>query len=124
MLTLTILMDSRTVTGFLLGWVFWSSVCYTYRSRFFQSLGRICWDRVRRKNLQTKPGDIEARASADAEKRTPLRSETGPPAAQHLTNESALIFILNLCFAFASFALFCSTLAYDPGGVNTICGTI
>ncbi|KAH9899871.1 hypothetical protein C8Q73DRAFT_638400 [Cubamyces lactineus] len=113
--------DFRTATGFLLGWVFWSSISYTYRSRFFQSLGRICWDRVRRKNLQTKAGDIEARASADAEKRIPIRSETDPPAARHLTNESALIFTLNICFSFASFALFCSTLAYDPGGVNTAC---
>ncbi|KAI0335466.1 hypothetical protein GY45DRAFT_800592 [Cubamyces sp. BRFM 1775] len=113
--------DFRTATGFLFGWVFWSSICYAYKSRFFQLLGRICWNRVRRKKLQIQVGDIEARAPGDAEKGIPMRSESGPPTAQRLSNESALIFTLNLCFAFASFALLCSTLAYDPGGVNTTC---
>lgn len=113
---------SRATAGFLLGWVFWCSVSYAYRSQFFQLLGHICWNFIRRTSARTQTADVEARASANLEKYS--RREEGRLAGiQNISNEAALVFTLNLCFVFASFAEFCSILAYDPGGADTACGT-
>ncbi|KAI9063247.1 hypothetical protein FKP32DRAFT_1572377 [Trametes sanguinea] len=113
--------DFRATAGFLLGWVFWSSVSYAYQSQFFQSLGRICWRFIRGERNSTHARDIEARAPAATEKGGNQRRDGLQTNVQRISNESALVFTLNLCFAFASFAKFCSILAYDPGGANTAC---
>ncbi|EIW61971.1 uncharacterized protein TRAVEDRAFT_57115 [Trametes versicolor FP-101664 SS1] len=112
--------DFRATAGFLLGWVFWCSVSYAYRSQFFQLLGHICWNFIRRTSARTQTADVEARTSANLEKYS--RREEGRLAGiQNISNEAALVFTLNLCFVFASFAEFCSILAYDPGGADTAC---
>ncbi|KAH9853475.1 hypothetical protein C2E23DRAFT_728451 [Lenzites betulinus] len=107
--------DFRATAGFLLGWVFWCSVSYAYKSQFFQLLGYTCWTFLRRS--RSRASDVEARGSADPEK-YPWRGEA---SVQGMHYEAALVFTLNLCFAFASFAEFSSILAYDPGGANTAC---
>ncbi|KAI0352961.1 hypothetical protein OH77DRAFT_1408107 [Trametes cingulata] len=112
--------DFRATAGFLLGWVFWSSICYASKSRFFQLLGHIFWAFIRRTPSNEPVSDIEARGSQDAEKRT-QRRESGPSGVDRISNEAALVFTLNLCFAFASFAEFASILAYDPGGADVAC---
>ncbi|KAL7282412.1 hypothetical protein ACG7TL_003883 [Trametes sanguinea] len=111
----------RASAGFLLGWVFWSSISYAYQSQFFQQLGRICWRFIRSERNPPHARDIEAMAFATPEKGGQQREQGRQTAAQRISNESALVFTLNLCFAFASFAKFCSILAYDPGGANTAC---
>ncbi|OSD04249.1 hypothetical protein PYCCODRAFT_1466219 [Trametes coccinea BRFM310] len=113
--------DFRASAGFLLGWVFWSSISYAYQSQFFQQLGRICWRFIRSERNPPHARDIEAMAFATPEKGGQQREQGRQTAAQRISNESALVFTLNLCFAFASFAKFCSILAYDPGGANTAC---
>ncbi|KAI0677619.1 hypothetical protein C8Q78DRAFT_961363 [Trametes maxima] len=112
--------DFRATAGFLLGWVFWSSVSYAYKSHFFQLLGRICWGFLRRKPAQTRVNDVEARMSQDPEKYS-LHGEGQVATLKRISNETALVFTLNICYAFASFAEFCSILAYDPGGADTAC---
>ncbi|KAI0650811.1 hypothetical protein C8Q79DRAFT_1007043 [Trametes meyenii] len=112
--------DFRATAGFLLGWVFWSSISYAYKSHFFQLLGRICWGFLRRKPAQTQVNDVEARMSQDSEKYS-LHGEAHASTLRRISNETALVFTLNICYAFASFAEFCSILAYDPGGADTAC---
>ncbi|KAI0832418.1 hypothetical protein BC628DRAFT_1309421 [Trametes gibbosa] len=109
--------DFRATAGFLLGWVFWCSISYAYESQFFQLLGYTCWTFLRRKPAQSPASDVEARAAADPEKYARGREAS----VQGMSHEAALVFTLNLCFAFASFAEFCSILAYDPGGADTAC---
>ncbi|KAI0771625.1 hypothetical protein BD413DRAFT_475705 [Trametes elegans] len=114
--------DFRATAAFILGWVFWSSLTYTYKSHFFQILGKICWGFIRRVFGHSQASDdVEARMSADTQsEKDSLRSGVGPGGIR-LSNEAAMVFTLNLCYMFASFADFCSILAYDPGGADTAC---
>ncbi|KAI0750802.1 hypothetical protein C8Q80DRAFT_1098745 [Daedaleopsis nitida] len=113
--------DFRVIAAFLLGWVFWSGISHACRSQFFQVLGRLCWNFFRNPHAPSNSSDIEARASQhqDVEK-NPQRRRGQLSAIHHITNEAALTFTLNLCFAFAGFAQFCSLLVYDPNG-DTAC---
>ncbi|CDO75583.1 hypothetical protein BN946_scf184858.g23 [Trametes cinnabarina] len=112
--------DYRVTAGFLLGWVFWSSFYNTHQSRFFQQIGRVLWCFLRGKRDSAYANDVEAWAPKDEKCQGPDESgQTSIPPP--ISNETALAFTLNLCFSFASFAKFCSILAYDPGGANTVC---
>ncbi|TFK89827.1 hypothetical protein K466DRAFT_518265 [Polyporus arcularius HHB13444] len=112
--------DFPVIAAFLLGWVFWSGISYAYRSRFLRLLGQICWTFIwRPRHAQVNPSDIEAQTSSDVEK-TPQRQQSKRSAIHRVSNEAALTFTLNLCFAFAGFAEFCSLLAYDTAG-DTAC---
>ncbi|RPD67166.1 hypothetical protein L226DRAFT_452548 [Lentinus tigrinus ALCF2SS1-7] len=112
--------DLPIVASFLLGWVFWSGISYAWRSRFFQLLGRICWNFIwRSSHAQTDSSDIEAQASPAVEKK-PQQRQSKLSAIHRVSNEAALTFTLNLCFAFAGFADFCSLLAYNSNG-DTAC---
>lgn len=113
---------SRVIAGFLLGWVFWSGISHACRSQFFQVLGRLCWNFLRNTRVPSNSSDIEARSSQhqDVEK-NPQRRRSQLSTIHRISNQAALTFTLNLCFAFAGFAEFCSLLVYDSYGV-TACG--
>lgn len=112
---------SPVIASFLLGWVFWSGISYACRSRFFQLLGRICWNFIwRPSRAQTDSADIEAQSSPAVEEKSRQR-RSKLSAIHRVSNEAALTFTLNLCFAFAGFADFCSLLAYNVNG-DTACG--
>ncbi|KAI0719557.1 hypothetical protein C8T65DRAFT_736502 [Cerioporus squamosus] len=113
--------DFPVIAGFLLGCVFWSGISYACRSRFFQVLGRVCWNFIwRAGRAQADSSDIEAQpASSDIEKK-PQRPQSKLSAIHRVSNEAALTFTLNLCFAFAGFAEFCSLLAFNSNG-DTAC---
>ena len=113
--------SSPVVAAFLLGWVFWSGITYACRSHFFRQLARLCFNFLPLSRSATPQApDIEAQTSPVTEKK--CRS---PPSAlstvRRVSNESALAFTLNMCFAFAAFADFASLLAYEPHG-DTACG--
>ena len=109
-------MTSRAVAAFLLGWVFWSGLLYACRSRFFQQLLQVCWKTIHR----TRPArDLEAQANNETEKGQNAQKQLS--AIHRISNEAALAFGLNLCFAFAGFAEFCTLLLYRSDG-DTACG--
>lgn len=111
--------SSRVIAAFFIGCVFWSGITQACRSRFFQQLARICWKFLRRSHSLS---DIEAQASVGNEKKT-QKQERRLSAIHRISNEAALTFTLNLCFAFASFAQLCSLLMFLPNG-DTACGTL
>lgn len=107
------------VAGFLLGWVFWSSIRHAFQSRFFQLLGQICWALVRGPK-QVQSSDVEAQ---NVEKHAKQGRSRAMPNIYRVSNEAALTFTLNLCFAFVAFAEFCTLLVFDVNG-NTACGAL
>ncbi|KAI0774270.1 hypothetical protein C8Q74DRAFT_1269223 [Fomes fomentarius] len=116
--------DFRIIAGFLLGWVFWSGISYACRSQFFQLIGRIVWNFLR--GMRSNPSelsDVEAQAARNVEKQSQRRFSQ-LSAIHRISNEAALTFTLNLCFAFAGFAEFCSLLVYDRNGETACAFTI
>jgi len=107
--------DFRIIAAFFLGWVFLSSVYHASSSTLLRgALSRLflrcSFRRTKKKNV----GDVEAPTSH--EKISTIADSDELPRARRDIDDSALVFILNLCFAFAGLAEFCSLL--DLGGPN------
>lgn len=114
---------SPVVAAFLLGWVFWSGITYACRSHFFRQLAHLCFSffslKLSRRTWPEAP-DIEAQASPIGEKKS-RRPLSALSTVRCVSNESALSFTLNICFAFAGFAGFASLLGYETHE-DTACG--
>ena len=108
-------LSSRLIVAFFLGLVFWSGISHACQSRFSHKLVRVCWRLIRRSKARP---DVEALAPSDIEKSRQQRLSS----IHCISNETALAFTLNLCFAFAGFAEFCSLLTYSHHADAT-CGT-
>ncbi|TFY60354.1 hypothetical protein EVJ58_g5211 [Rhodofomes roseus] len=113
--------DYRVVAAFLLGWVLVSSAYCALSSRLIRELARrgvrLCMSKRAKKPVK----DIEAAASTEDESE---KGSATPAATQQEVDDNASLFILNLCFAVAALASFCSLLNLGGQRGNSIGCTV
>ncbi|PCH41023.1 hypothetical protein WOLCODRAFT_162747 [Wolfiporia cocos MD-104 SS10] len=113
--------DYRVVAAFVLGWVFLNSVYYTACSTLLREAIRRCCRTCRFHRPDQRSIDIEA-PGADEKHSVNVRLGQSSSVRDD-TDSGAFIFILNICFAFAAFAQFCSLLDLGGSDGNTIACT-
>ncbi|KAH9951587.1 hypothetical protein B0H21DRAFT_716659 [Amylocystis lapponica] len=115
--------DFRTISAFFLGWVFLNSIYYLLCSALVHALLRLCYSRLRRPFGHTpagkRPADLEAHLPSEKSPESMVPQDRR--AVGHDFYEGAFALVLNICFAFAAFAQFCSLLDFGSHVGNTGC---
>ncbi|KAH9938153.1 uncharacterized protein B0H18DRAFT_5181 [Fomitopsis serialis] len=113
--------DYRVVASFLLGWVLVSSAYCAFSSKLIRELAcrgaRLCMGKRAKKPVK----DIEAAGSSEDENE---KCSTTRVATQQEADDNASLFILNLCFALAALASFCSLLNLGGQKGNSVACTV
>lgn len=115
--------DYRVIAAFFLGWVFLISVYHIVCCALLRDVIRRLCLALRLSQPRMNTGDVEAPSSQ--EKAQDSRDSDQSSMTRWEINDSAFVFILNLCFAFTAVAEFASLLNLDsPNGDSVACAFV